>query len=105
MARGRLNSSTDLGYISSPTTCPSCYPKVIGLLDTYRDTTDSECCKKELSIMECECKDNWRSTLETSKSRGLPEQVARAYEEIGRAILGEDWWSKHGANVLMDVSS
>jgi len=105
MVKGRLNSSIDLGYLSSPTTCPLCQARVIRLLDTYRDTSDFSVID-ELSRMECECKDIWHSSRAVaSNNLSLPERVSSVYEAIGRNVLGEQWWNKNGANVLVDVNS
>ncbi len=104
MAKGRLNSSTDLGYLSSPTTCPICHSKVISLLDTYRDTNDFSVIV-ELTNLGCACKDAWRSALEKEDLLSLPERVASAYASIGRDVLGKKWWDENGANVLVDVNS
>jgi radical SAM enzyme (TIGR01210 family) len=104
MARGRLNSFKDLGYLSSPTTCTLCYSKVINLLDTYRDTNDFSVIV-ELTSMSCTCKDVWRSTLEKKELLSLPERVASAYESIGRDVLGDRWWNKNGSGVLEEIKS
>jgi len=104
MARGRLNSSTDLGYLSSPTTCPVCHSKVISLLDIYRDTNDFSVIV-ELNNMSCACKDAWRSNLEKKDLLSLPERVASAYESIGRNVLGDRWWNENGNGVLEEIKS
>jgi uncharacterized Fe-S cluster-containing MiaB family protein len=104
MARGRLNSSTDLGYLSSPTTCPVCHSKVISLLDIYRDTNDFSVIV-ELNNMSCACKDVWRSNLEKKDLLSLPERVASAYESIGRNVLGDRWWNENGNGVLEEIKS
>jgi len=104
MEKGRLDSSTDLDYLSSPTTCPLCQSRVISLLDTYRDNNEFSVIE-ELSNIECECKDTWHSTIEASEPLSLPKRVINAYEAIGRDVLGERWWNENGEMVLKDINS
>ena len=104
VTEGELDPVNDLGYLSSVTTCELCHPRVISLLDTYRDTNDFGVVQ-ELTRMECECKDAWRSSLEATGYRPLKERVAHAYEAIGRDVLGPSWWSENGDTILAELAN
>jgi radical SAM enzyme (TIGR01210 family) len=100
--KGVLSAANDWGYLSSPTTCPSCYSKVINLLDTYRDTNDFSV-MVALTNMSCTCKNIWRSTLEKKELLSLPERAASAYESVGRDILGDRWWNENASVLLNEM--
>ncbi len=89
-------------YLCSPSTCAICQPKVMELLDVYRDTRDFGVVQ-ELAAFECECKSAWRSSLEKEEPTRLEERVARLYEAIGLDVLGVEWWTKNGSRVLEDM--
>jgi len=103
VAWGELDPVDGLGYLSSPATCTLCQPKVMSLLDAYRDTNDFGVVQ-ELTRMECRCKDTWRSALGAAEHQPLKERVAHAYEAIGRGVLGSSWWSENGG-ALTDLAN
>lgn len=86
-----------------PTTCPSCYDRVISILDKYRFAADRYQIIKELDGIECSCRDFWRKSLELTSVVPLAERVRTAYREMGINILGVDWWDQHGDQVLASV--
>jgi len=102
--RGVLSAAQDWGYLSSPTTCPYCQARIIRLLDTYRDTNDFSVID-ELSRMECECKDIWRTSRAVANNLTLPERVSSVYEAIGRNVLGEKWWDENGSSVCDELTA
>ena len=89
-------------YLCSPSTCAICQPKVMEMLDVYRDTRDFGVVQ-ELAAFECECKDEWQSSLDEDAPMPLKERVARLYEAIGLDVLGVEWWTRNGNLVLEDV--
>ena len=103
-AVGELDPETGLSYLCSPQTCTLCQPRVIALLDAYRNTGDFRLVQ-ELASIECECKDVWRASVEVAAAQPLKQRVAQAYEAIGRNILGQDWWGRYGDQILADVSA
>ena len=72
------------------------------MLDVYRDTRDFGVVQ-ELAAFECECKDEWQSSLDEDAPMPLKERVARLYEAIGLDVLGVEWWTRNGNRVLEDV--
>ena len=88
-----------LGYLDSPATCVVCQPRVIGLLDTFRNTNDFEILRA-LANTDCECKHVWRALVEAKEPISLQERVLQAYALIGRDVLGVDWWARHGNEVM-----
>lgn len=88
--------------VCSPSTCELCQPRVVELLDLYRNTYDFSVIN-ELVGLGCECKRTWRSSLSSPILLSLKERVAYCYEMVGRDVLGAEWWKEHGDVVLTSV--
>lgn len=96
------DNTEDLSFLASPATCPRCREAVVDLLDQYRDTGDFSIMTSLLSF-DCDCRRQWRATIEKPICTRLAERVAVTYEAIGRDVLGEYWWLSHGADVTKGV--
>ena len=83
-----------------PTTCPSCYDKVLNLFDEYIISTNRREIVRQLLDVKCTCKSNWYNKVENSSTTSLAERVKTQYEIIGKEILGESWWSVNCQKVL-----
>ncbi len=90
-------ASVSMPILASPTTCPQCAGPVLEALDRYRDTTDARVLDRLVEV-GCPCRADWLRTLDDP-----PVDVAGMYEALGGDILGETWWSAHGAAVLQDL--
>ena len=86
-----------------PTTCPVCYDHVLEILDSYRFSPDRGQTVKSLQKLECECKQIWLEESRFMASHPLPERVRQAYQRMGKSILGAEWWTLHGKDVLASV--
>jgi radical SAM enzyme (TIGR01210 family) len=104
VAWGELDANAELGYLCSPSTCVLCQPRVISLLDEYRNTNDYGVILA-LKNMDCACKEAWRSAMEAPVGEHLKTRVARAYEAIGREVLGPSWWDTYGGSLLADLTA
>jgi len=98
----RLDPVRDLEFLCSPTTCDSCQPRVMELLDMHR-AQHSFAFVEQLSQIECVCKRAWKAAVETAEVAPLRERVAQVYEIIGSELLGSDWWARHGKSIIKDV--
>lgn len=92
----------DSPVLASPSTCSECHDAVMALLDEYRDRGHFDVIQ-ELAGFECDCRLRWLAALQVPEPALLAERVAHAYEAIGRDVLGEQWWLRHGETVLDDV--
>jgi hypothetical protein len=73
-------------------------------LDEYRNTNDYGVILA-LKNMDCACKEAWRSAMEAPVGEHLKTRVARAYEAIGREVLGPSWWDTYGGSLLADLTA
>ena len=89
-------------FLCSPTTCPDCRDDVMALLDSYRDEGDFDVIR-DLARFDCDCRRHWEGSLEYPVASRLAERVAVGYEAIGRDLLGDEWWLRHGHAVIKDV--
>jgi archaeosine synthase beta-subunit len=88
----------------APTTCPICVEQVLRIMDSYRFSSDRAGLVSRLGEISCKCKDEWALKLpEQLAGPPLEERVRNAYEEMGRDLLGADWWAQHGDAVLSGV--
>jgi radical SAM enzyme (TIGR01210 family) len=88
----------------SPTTCAECYPQVIEGIHRFAETNNFDWVERVTQI-ECACKDAWRVSLADSPHDTVLERVARGYERIGRELLGDAFWSRHGPALRADMES
>lgn len=100
--RETTDAFEDSPFLCSPSTCPDCHDTVMALLDEYRGQGHFDVIR-ELAGFECDCRRRWHAMLEEPVATRLEERVARAYEAIGRDVLGDQWWLRHGDAVLDDV--
>ena len=96
---GELDPLTDLGYLASPGTCPTCQGKVIGLLDTFRDTNDFAVVR-ELMRVHCPCREEWTAEADADRPGPLHDRIESSYCRIGKELLGWQWWQKYERRVL-----
>jgi hypothetical protein len=96
------NTNQDLNCLRSPTTCPKCYNQVIGLLDEYRKNGDYDIIDK-LSRLECECKNQWKKSIENEAELSPSDCAKKAYKILGMNILGKDWWKENGEDAISKV--
>ena len=84
--------------IQSPTTCPLCYDKVIGLLDKFAEYGDYALIEKLTSI-ECVCKDNWNESIRQEAIYNPVESVLKGYELLANEFFGSDWWQNNKVSI------
>lgn len=84
-----------------PTTCPRCLPEAMRLMEAFRGDNRDFGSILRLHDMQCSCKDAWQERLSASSDApSLPDRVAEAYEVIGTAILGRDWWDRESTALM-----
>ncbi len=81
--------------------CPACTPHIRSLLQTFCYTKDAQFLH-QAEAYPCRCKAAW---LEDIRRHHLPlrHRVARHYEELGRGILGDEWWETHRDSILDEL--
>lgn len=95
-------AAVSMPILASPTTCPRCLEQVISSLDAFRDTGDPRVLDV-LSTLDCPCRDVWKKdSTDTTLDLG---SVQRAYEYLGSSVLGPDWWTTHGSQVVCDLDA
>jgi len=88
--------------IDSPSTCPRCQPRVLELLDRFRDNPSSSTVA-DLVACECECKGVWRKEVASRPERPRAQRVIEQYENLARAFNLMDWWSTHQSEVVAQM--
>jgi hypothetical protein len=76
--------------VALPTTCAECLPRVMSLLDSFRDDWTFRAVE-ELGGVECSCREAWRETLDPP-ARPLPQRVTENYAALASTLgLGREW--------------
>ncbi len=86
-----------------PTTCPKCFEKVASTLDAFRFSSQRANLIDDLARIDCECKHVWNDKLAMKSNVSIYERVTFGYQQMGRDILGEEWWQKHGTEVINNI--
>lgn len=73
----------DSKIIKSPNTCKFCRPKVIGLLDRYKDECSTEIVK-ELDKLECGCKKEYYDRINFFENKKNDDNLMRCYNIIAK---------------------
>jgi len=89
--------------VSSPTTCPICYEKVIKLLDKF-DNSGNYINIKELDKMKCKCKDVWKDKLSQNSTHNLIDRVLSGYQILALSLFDEKWYKKN-LNKIKNIES
>lgn len=91
--------------LASPTTCELCAPAVLDVLDAFRAGAGWPAVEA-LDAVRCRCHDEWRrSLLEASGRDDVVRRVVAGYEALGREVLGDAWWARHGAEAVADLGA
>jgi radical SAM enzyme (TIGR01210 family) len=85
-----------------PGTCPRCEDAVLGSLDAYRDSQDFAEVAALVGI-HCACRIAWLDERAEVPSDPLEQRVGAQYAALGRELLGEAWWERHGVRVLGEI--
>lgn len=88
--------------VHPPTTCSTCSPEIVHHLDQFYETNDFEWIEKLVSF-SCQCKDVWRSRLETRPVTSILDRSIAAHRSIGLELLDGDWWQCHGEELLLEM--
>jgi radical SAM enzyme (TIGR01210 family) len=94
-----FDSSVKIEYPAS--NCPRCTPHIRSLLQTFCYTKDIQFLH-QAEAYPCRCKTAW---LDDIRRPDLPlvQRVARHYEELGRGILGDEWWETNKDLILSEL--
>lgn len=95
-------AAASMAVLARPTTCPVCENHVLSRLDEYRASQSFEVIE-DLVQFRCACREIWSAELAAAETRPLTERVPAEYEDLGREVLGDAWWQRHGADVLAGV--
>lgn len=87
--------------ITPPTTCDSCYPRVISKLDEYLACKDRESLLGQLQDEHCPCRITWLEA--TPDARPLAERLLCGYQQAANDILGLDYWKLHGDQIQKEL--
>lgn len=86
-------------HIEQPVSnCPQCTPHIRSLLQTFCYTKDVKFLQ-QAETYPCPCKAVWLEEIRRP-SLSLRDRVHRSYEDLGRDILGYEWWQSHREGVL-----
>ena len=75
--------SNENKIMKSPTTCELCRPKVIELLDRYKDEC-STMAVKELGRLECGCKKDYIDRMQALEHKDMKNHLIHCYSVIAK---------------------
>ena len=87
--------------IQGPDSCDLCYNQVIAYLNKYflGDINRKEILD-ELNNVECECRTNYKNSLQNEIDTDLKTRVKNRYKEIGNLLFGRDFWAEENKAYL-----
>jgi radical SAM enzyme (TIGR01210 family) len=88
--RPRPNHPGDPTPYLGPSTCPRCYPTVMGLLDRWRGASDHSALLREIDALRCDCRTEYLACGESS-SVPLTRRVREQHHQIAVELLDADF--------------
>lgn len=88
--------------VASPTTCPICRDRVLGLLSECHHTWSREPLEKLVAV-DCRCKEQWRARSARVPDRPLADRVFEAYGLLARRHGLLDWWDRNAARLEAEL--